>query len=102
MRDSAQYGDATVRHSESLPQGPQAALVLLWEQLRSDAAETIAYIAAQGMALKMISGEARSPSAPSRRVPGCPTPDRPVDAREPPDDLGSLGRLIEERSSSVR
>src|SRR5713226_2394885 len=42
---------------ESLPDGLRAAaFVLLGERLRSDAAETIAYFAAQGVALKVISG----------------------------------------------
>jgi hypothetical protein len=43
---------------ESLPQGLRAtAFVLLAERLRSDAAQTIAYFAAQGVALKVISGD---------------------------------------------
>ena len=43
---------------ESLPQGLRAAaFVLLAERLRSDAAEAIAYFAAQGVALKVISGD---------------------------------------------
>jgi len=43
---------------ESLPQGLRAAaFILLGERLRSDAAETIAYFAAQGVALKVISGD---------------------------------------------
>src|SRR5271166_5197077 len=43
---------------ESLPRGLRAAaFVLLAERLRSDAAETIAYFAAQGVALKVISGD---------------------------------------------
>ena len=43
---------------ESLPLGLRAAaFVLLAERLRSDAAETIAYFAAQGVALKVISGD---------------------------------------------
>jgi len=45
---------------ESLPDGRRAAaFVLLGERLRSDAAETIAYFAAQGVALKVISGDSR-------------------------------------------
>ena len=43
---------------ESLPPGLRAAaFVLLAERLRSDAAETIAYFAAQGVALEVISGD---------------------------------------------
>ena len=44
--------------SESLPDDLRAvALILLAERLRPDAAETIAYFAAQGVALKVISGD---------------------------------------------
>src|SRR6266705_6521183 len=43
---------------ESLPRGLQAAAFILFaERLRPDAAETIAYFAAQGVALKVISGD---------------------------------------------
>src|SRR6202043_17352 len=84
---------------ESLPPGLQAAaFVLLAEQLRSDAAETIAYFAAQGVALKVISGDSPlTVSAVAARV-GLSHADRPVDARDLPEDPGALGRLLEERS----
>src|SRR5712692_3529461 len=84
---------------ESLPQGLRAAaFVLLGERLRSDAAETIAYFAAQGVALKVISGDSPlTVSAVAARV-GMPHADRPADARDLPDDPGALGRLLEERS----
>ncbi len=84
---------------ESLPSGLQAAaFILLGEQLRSDAADTIAYFTAQGVALKVISGDSPlTVSAVAARV-GLPYADRPIDARDLPDDPGSLGRLLEERS----
>src|SRR5215468_2655185 len=45
-------------NGESLPQGLRAvAFVLLAERLRSDAAEAITYFTAQGVALKVISGD---------------------------------------------
>jgi hypothetical protein len=45
-------------HGESLPPGLRAAaFVLLTERLRPDAAETLAYFTAQGVALKVISGD---------------------------------------------
>ena len=44
--------------SESLRAGLRpAAFILLAEQLRSDVAATIAYFTAQGVALKVISGD---------------------------------------------
>src|SRR6266852_847183 len=84
---------------ESLPQGLRAAaFILLGERLRSDAAETIAYFAAQGVALKVISGDSPlTVSAVAARA-GLPHADRPADARDLPDDPGALGRLLEERS----
>src|SRR6266853_2024199 len=84
---------------ESLPQGLRAAaFVLLGERLRSDAAQTIAYFAAQGVALKVISGDSPlTVSAVAARA-GLPHADRPADARDLPEDPGALGRLLEERS----
>ena len=84
---------------ESLPPGLRAAaFVLLAERLRSDAAQTIAYFAAQGVALKVISGDSPlTVSAVAARA-GLPDADQPVDARDLPEDPGALGRLLEERS----
>ena len=84
---------------ESLPQGLRAAaFVLLAERLRSDAAQAIAYFAAQGVALKVISGDSPlTVSAVAARA-GLPHADKPADARELPEDPGALGRLLEERS----
>ena len=60
--------------------------------------ETIAYFAAQGVALKVISGDSPlTVSAVAARA-GLPGADRPVDARDLPEDPGALGRLLEERS----
>src|SRR5580700_10810450 len=84
---------------DSLPQGLRAAaFVLLAERLRSDAAQTIAYFTAQGVALKVISGDSPlTVSAVAARA-GLPHADRPADARDLPEDPGALGRLLEERS----
>jgi cation-transporting P-type ATPase E len=84
---------------ESLPDDLRAvALILLAERLRPDAAETIAYFAAQGVTLKVISGDSpRTVGAVAARA-GVRHADDPVDARQLPDDPGELGRLLEERS----
>ena len=74
------------------------ALVLLEEQVRPDAPEALAYFAQQGVALKVISGDNPTPSAPSRRRVGMPDADRPFDARELPEDLDELGETLEQRS----
>jgi cation-transporting ATPase E len=75
-----------------------AALVLLEEQIRPDAADTLAYFAQQGVAQKVISGDSpRTVGAVAARV-GMPHADQTIDARELPEDLDELGRVLEEKS----
>jgi cation-transporting ATPase E len=75
-----------------------AALVLLEEQVRPDAADTLAYFAQQGVELKVISGDSpRTVGAVAARV-GMAHADRTLDARELPDDLDELGTVLEDRS----
>ena len=84
---------------KSLPPGLRAAaFVLFAEQLRSDAAEAIAYFAAQGVALKVISGDSPLTVGAVAMRAGMPDAGTPVDARGLPDDPGALGRLLEQRS----
>ncbi len=84
---------------QALPVGLRAAaFILLAERLRSDAPATIAYFAAQGVALKVISGDSpRTVGAVAARA-GVPKAGDPVDARDLPEDPGALGALLEERS----
>jgi cation-transporting ATPase E len=84
---------------QALPAGLRAvAFILLAERLRSDALATIAYFAAQGVALKVISGDSpRTAGAVAART-GVPKAGDPVDARDLPEDPGALGALLEERS----
>ena len=84
---------------QALPQDLRAAaFITLTEQLRSDAAQTIAYFAAQGVALKVISGDSpHTVSAVAARA-GVPRAGDPVDARDLPEDPAALGALLEERS----
>jgi cation-transporting ATPase E len=71
------------------------ALVLLSERVREDAAETLAYFTAQGVTLKVISGDnPRTVGAVARTV-GVPGADRPVDARELPEDPEELADVLE-------
>jgi cation-transporting ATPase E len=85
--------------AESLPDDLRAvAFVVLAERLRPDAAETIAYFAAQDVSLKVISGDSpRTVGAVAARA-GLPHADDPVDARHLPDDPGALGQVLAERS----
>jgi cation-transporting P-type ATPase E len=75
-----------------------AAFVLLAERLRPDSAEAVAYFAAQGVAMKVISGDSpRTVSAVAARA-GVPQSGDPADARELPEEPAELGRVLEERS----
>jgi len=92
-RSDAALGD------EVLPPGTQPrALVLLEEQIRPDAAETLRYFSEQGVALKVISGDnPRTVGAVAARV-GMAGADTPYDARELPDDPAALAEILETRS----
>ncbi len=84
---------------ESLPQDPRpAALVQLTERLRPDASETVGYFAAQGVAVKVISGDSPATVGAVAARAGVTGADRPVDAADLPDDPDALGQLIEQRS----
>jgi cation-transporting ATPase E len=84
---------------ESLPEGLRAAaFILLAERLRPDAADTLAYFAAQGVTLKVISGDSsHTVSAIAARA-GLPGANDPVDARGLPDDTETLGDMLEQHS----
>ena len=85
--------------SESLPPGLRAeAFIVLTERLRPDAAETLAYFAAQGVALKVISGDSPQTVAAVAVGAGLPGADSPVDARGLPEDIDALGRALEEHA----
>src|SRR5579859_5793878 len=81
----------------ALPPGLRVvALIVLAERLRSDTAQTIAYFTAQGVALKVISGDSpRTVSAVAARA-GLPHAGDAIDARDLPEDPGPLGALLEE------
>jgi len=84
---------------ESLPAGLRAAaFILLAERLRADAADAIAFFTAQGVALKVISGDSPQTVGAVAARAGLPRAGDPVDARDLPADLAELGRLLEERS----
>ena len=71
------------------------ALVLLAERVREDAAETLAFFLAQGVSLRVISGDnPRTVGAVALAV-GVPGADEPVDARTLPEDLEALADVLE-------
>jgi cation-transporting P-type ATPase E len=75
-----------------------AALVLLSERLRPDTAETIRFFAAQGISLKVISGDSPRILAAVAAAAGLTREGEAVDARELPDDPDALGAVLEQRS----
>jgi cation-transporting ATPase E len=74
------------------------ALVVIEERVRPDAADTIGFFAAQGVAVKVISGDSpRTVGAVARRV-GVPAAESPFDARSLPTDPVELGNTLEGHS----
>ncbi len=88
--------------SGSLPDGdvlPVAlapvALVVLGDDLRPDAADTLRYFAEQGVAAKVISGDhPQTVGAIARRI-GIPGAEQVVDARDLPDDQRALAASLD-------
>ena len=75
-----------------------AALVVLEEKVRPDAADTLRYFADQGVQMKVISGDnPRTVGAVAQRV-GLPNAGDPVDARELPEDEAELADVLEQRT----
>lgn len=82
--------------SNVLPAGLEpAALVLLEERLRPDAAATLAFFAEQGVALKVISGDSPNTVGAVAARAGLPGAEDPVDARTLPDEPAALADLLE-------
>ena len=84
---------------EALPAAlAPVALVVLAERLRADAAEAVRYFTAQGVALKVISGDSPQTVAAVAARAGLPRAGDPLDARSLPDDPAELGRMMEEHA----
>jgi cation-transporting ATPase E len=82
-----------------LPTGVVAvALVTFQEQIRADAAETLAYFTAQGVMLKVISGDNASTVGAIARQVGLAGAGEAVDARGLPSDDAQLAAVVGERS----
>ncbi|MHB0974311.1 MAG: HAD-IC family P-type ATPase [Thiobacillus sp.] len=75
-----------------------AALVLLTEQVRGDAAETLRYFDAQGVAIKLLSGDHPATVGQVASQLGIGNGAEPVDARDLPLDAEALAALAETRS----
>src|SRR5215467_2394089 len=82
---------------QALPQGLRAAaFIVLVERLRSDTPQAIAYFAAQGVTLKVISGDSPATVSAVAARAGVPHADDAIDARDLPEDPGPLGTALEE------
>jgi len=82
-------------HGEVLPRGlVPTALVTLEEQVRPDAAATLNYFAAQGVTVKVVSGDHPATAAAIGRRLGLPGADHAVDARELPSDPSQLAGAV--------
>ena len=77
-----------------LPPLVPVALVLISQQLRSDAAETVAYFLEQDVTVKVISGDNAETVGAIAREAGVPGADHPVDARSLPTDIDELARVM--------
>jgi cation-transporting P-type ATPase E len=71
------------------------ALVLLTDRLREEAPATLQYFAAQGVAVKIISGDHPRTVAVVAARAGVRNADDPVDARTLKDDVGEIGPILD-------
>ncbi|KQM82565.1 HAD-IC family P-type ATPase [Agromyces sp. Leaf222] len=82
--------------AESLPDGLEAvALLTFRERIRSDAAETLAYFAEQGVAVRIISGDNPDTVAAIARTVGLDAPGG-FDARQLPEDPAELAEVLQQ------
>ena len=82
-----------------LPAGLElVGVVVLAERLRPNAAETVAFFYAQGVRLKVLSGDRPETVGAIAADLGIVGGDGPVDGRELPEDEGQLRRLLRERN----
>jgi cation-transporting ATPase E len=75
-----------------------AALVVINQTLRSDAAETVSYFLEQNVRMKVISGDNAVTVGAIAAQAGIPGADDPVDARELPEDRDALAEILETHS----
>jgi cation-transporting ATPase E len=75
-----------------------AALVVIDQRLRSDAAETVEYFLAQGVHVNVISGDNAATVGAIAREAGVPGADHPYDARNLPADIEGMAKVMETES----
>ena len=92
------HSDDLLAEDRLPPKVEPVALVVLADQTRPDAAATLAYFTAQGVTLKVISGDNPVTVAAVAREAGLPGADRAMDARHLPDDEEGLRAALEEHA----
>ena len=75
-----------------------AALVVINQTLRADAAETVTYFLEQNVRMKVISGDNAVTVGAIATLAGVPGADDPIDARDLPDDQEALAEILETHS----
>ncbi|MGZ8579631.1 MAG: HAD-IC family P-type ATPase, partial [Actinomycetota bacterium] len=84
---------------EELPSGLEpAALVVLGDRVRPDAADTLRYFAEQGVSVKVLSGDHPQTVGAIASSLGLEGADDPVDARELGEDASALAEALEQHS----
>ncbi len=90
--------DAPPSADAPLPPVTELAVVVIDQQLRAEAAPTVAFFGQQDVAVKVISGDnAATVGAIAARA-GVPGADDPFDARELPDTIDAMGDELETHS----
>ena len=79
----------------NLPWARAIGLVALGDQVRPDAAETLAFFARQGVEVKVISGDHTGTVSAIAAAAGVPNADRPVDGRDLPEPGPLLSSVME-------
>ncbi|MDO9485421.1 MAG: HAD-IC family P-type ATPase [Actinomycetota bacterium] len=90
----ARIGSAELSPDTQLQGLTAEALVLIDQQLRADAAETVAYFLEQGVTVKVISGDNAITVGAIATLAGVPGAEAPVDARTLPTDPAELAAVV--------
>jgi cation-transporting ATPase E len=98
-RTPAPFPDEDGEGRRTLPESLEPlGLVVLAEQLRAQARETVEFFHSQGVHLKVLSGDRPETVAAIAADVGIPVGDGPVDGRSLPEDKAALQALLRERS----
>jgi cation-transporting ATPase E len=94
-----------VAHADAAPNGEQlpsglapVALVVLAEQVRDDASDTLRFFAEQGVEVRVISGDNPVTVGAVARAVGVPGAEHPYDARQLPEDIPELAEVMREHT----